>query len=449
MDRTDAPDTPMCPSLKTSREFFAAAVVIIVVGYAVILRQGWTLTRIDAIAGILAVVLWEYSFWLADPVPMTDALIKRDERLSQFAVFVMFLALYGITAGSDFSQYNAHVRQAFALIHGHTYFDAPYYIEHAHFEGHDYQLHPPMPSFMLMPFVTIWGMQTNQTIFSLVLGAIDVALAWRLLGKFPIDVNARIWLTTFFGTGTTIFYESISGGSWEVTMVAAVFFTLLALDEIFGQTRGALVGLWAACAALSRYDLAFVWPIFVVMVWFKRDSVVDVFKMAPGFILAALVYITLNEVRYHSIFDRGISLFVTPGTQLFGMRFIPDNLAVLFFSAPAVDDKFPYFHPTIGGQSILLTSPAFLLALRPSFRRLVPALLGIGALIGMTPAMFYFGNGASQFGARHFVQVYPFLLALMAMGIPRRVDQLTRILICASIFFITFGIWHIRVFGFG
>jgi len=450
MDRTDAPAGAMRPNLATSRGFLAAAVVFAVLGFAVILQRGWMLTRIDWISAILASAMFAYSYWMTDSQRLVaETVVKRDEIFSQLAVFAAFLVLYAITAGSDTSPFDAHVRQAVALVHGHVYIDAPNFIEHAHFAGHDYQLHPPMPSFLLMPFAAIWGMDTNQTMFSIVLGAICVALAWRMFGKFPIDVNARIWLTAFFGIGTIIWFEATSGGSWELTMVVAVLFTLLALDEVFGDARGALIGLWAACAALSRYDLAFVWPIYVLLVFIKRYSVTDVIKMAPGFMMAVIVYLTLNEVRYHSMFDQGAFLFVPPGTQFFGIKFIPGNIAILMFSAPAVDERFPYFHPTIGGQSILLTSPAFILALRPSFRRLTPVLIGLAALIGMTPVMLFFGSGASQFGARHFVQIYPFLLVLMAMGVPRRLDQLTRILIGASILFVVFGIWHIRVFGFG
>jgi hypothetical protein len=449
MDCTDAPAAAIGTKLSTSRILTAAAVAFVLVGYAVVLRHGWILTRIDYIAGIVALGALVYSFSIADPTPVTEAAIKRDEMLSQFAVFVAFLAVYAITAGSDTSPFNAHVRQAVALVHGHTYIEAPNFIEHAHFEGHDYQLHPPMPSFLLMPFAAIWGMDTNQTVFSIVLGAICVALAWRMFGKFPIDLNARIWLTAFFGFGTIIWFESTSGGSWELTMVVAVLFTLMALDETFGQARPVLVGLWAACAALARYDLAFVWPIYVLLIWLKRKSIADVLWMAPGFTMAAVVYVGLNEVRYHSLFDQGAFLFVPAGTQFFGVRYIPGNVAILLFSAPAVDERFPYFHPTIGGQSILLTSPAFLLALRPSFRRLTPTLLAIATLIGMTPVMLFFGSGASQFGARHYVQIYPFLLVLMAMGVPRRVDQFTRILIGVSIFFIAYGIWHIRIYNFG
>ena len=149
-------------------------------------------------------------------------------------------------------------------------------------------------------------------------------------------------------------------------MVVAVLFTLLALDEVFGEGRAALVALWGV-RGLSRYDLAFVWPIYVLLVFMKHYSVMDVLKMAPGFMMAAVIYITLNEVRYHSMFDQGAFLFVPPGTQFFGLKFIPGNIAILMFSAPAVDQRFPYFHPTIGGQAILLTSPAFILAFARAF----------------------------------------------------------------------------------
>ena len=128
---------------------------------------------------------------LKEPGRMTEELAaRRDEMLSQVAVFVAFLAFYAITAGSDSSPFNAHVRQAFALIHGHSYIDAPNYIEHAQIGAYSYQLHPILPALLLMPFAAIWGMDSNQAIFSIIVGALDVALAWRLLGRFRLTVNA-------------------------------------------------------------------------------------------------------------------------------------------------------------------------------------------------------------------------------------------------------------------
>ena len=143
MRRTDARATAMRPTLATSRQFLAAAVVIVVVGYAVILRHGWELSRIDWVSLIVAVGALAYSYWLPDSERfIAEKVARRDELLSQFAVFVLFLAFYSITAGWDTSPFNAHVRQAFAFIHGHTYIDAPNYIEHAQIGPYSYQLHP-------------------------------------------------------------------------------------------------------------------------------------------------------------------------------------------------------------------------------------------------------------------------------------------------------------------
>ena len=382
---------------------------------------------------------------------VAEQAIRRDELLSQFAVFVLFFAFYSLTAGSDTSPYNAHVRQAVAFIHGHTYIDAPNYIEHAQLGPYSYQLHPPLPAILLMPFAAIWGPNTNQSYFSIVVGALDVALAWRLLGRFRITLDARKWLTLFFGAGTIIWYESIDGSSWALSMTVAVMITLLALDEIFDKGRPAVVGFFAGVAALARYDLAFVWPVYLALLLFwRRRSIPELFWFLPGCALTGITYIAFNYARYHSIFDLGVASYLstTPdaGKSLFALRYLPNNLNTLFFMAPRIDTKFPYIYPTFGGQSILTTSPAFLLAFKASWRRLDVALVAAGALLAATPVLFYVGNGASQFGTRHFVHAFPFVLVLMALG-TRRMDQMSRVLIVISICLIAWGVSCIRFYG--
>ena len=436
------------PSLATSRKFFGFATIFVVVGYAFIIRHGWELTRLDWIAAILAVGGLAYSMRLKEPGRMTEeAAARRDEMLSQVAVFVAFLAFYAITAGSDSSPFNAHVRQAFALIHGHTYIDAPNYIEHAQIGAYSYQLHPILPALLLMPFAAIWGMDSNQAIFSIIVGALDVALAWRLLGRFRLTVNARTWLTVFFGAGTIVWYETIHGTSWGVSMVVAIAMTLIALDETFGEGRPAIVGIFAALAALARYDLAFVWPIYLALLFSRGRNIRDLTWFIPGCVAVGVVYVWFNEVRYHSMFDRGVFIFAPQGSHLFGWEHFAGNFYTLFFMSTRLDSSFPYIHPTFGGQALLLTSPAFLLALRPSFRKIQTALVGMAALIAMTPSLFYFTNGFAQYGTRHYLHTFPFLLILMAFGVHRRVDQMSRILIAASVLLIAFGVWHERFYG--
>ncbi len=172
--------------------------------------------------------------------------------------------------------------------------------------------------------------------------------------------------------------------------------------------------------------------------------------MAPGFALATAIYAGLNLSRYGSFFDRGVFIFGGAGATLFSAKYLPGNLYTLMFMAPSVNDKFPYFHPGFGGQALILTSPAFVLALRPSLRRPEPALLLIAALIAMTPSLFYWTNGFAQYGTRHYLHAFPFLLAMMALGLPGgRADQLTKILIVWSVVLVAFGVWHVQLYGFG
>ncbi len=437
--------TRTAPTLADCRRWLAAGLVTAVVGVIVMWRLAEYPNRLLVASGLVAFVTLYVSYTIR-AVELTPALI---EALSEFAVFAMFLAFYAATAGNDSSPFNAHIRQAYSFLHGHIWIDAPYYIEHAQVGAFSYQLHPLLPAFLLMPVVAVWGMNTSQTVVSIVFGALDAALAWRMLGRFRLTNNARVWLTVFFGAGTILWSESINGGSWEVSMVVAIAFTFLALDETLGAARPLWIGLYAGLAALARYDLAFVWPFYVVLVYGRAPKIRDLLGFIPGFALAAIVYVVFNELRYHSLFDRGVFIFAPPGSRLFALEHFPGNLYTLLFMAPSVNSTFPYIHPTFGGQALILTSPAFLLALRPSFGKFETAIVGLAALVAMTPSLFYFTNGFSQFGTRHYLHAFPFLLVLMAIGVHRRVDQLTRILIVASVVLIAFGVWHIRWYGYG
>jgi hypothetical protein len=97
-------------------------------------------------------------------------------------VFVLVLIIYSASY-FDKSPFTAHVYQAVAFLHGHAWVDSPDYIERAVVDGRRYQLHPPLPAIMLMPFVAVFGLNTNQNWFAIVVGALDAALMWRLLGK--------------------------------------------------------------------------------------------------------------------------------------------------------------------------------------------------------------------------------------------------------------------------
>ncbi|HUY26993.1 MAG TPA: hypothetical protein VMV27_06195 [Candidatus Binataceae bacterium] len=369
------------------------------------------------------------------------------ERWCTFAVFVAFLAVYAVTMFEP-SPYNEQVRQAVAFIHGHTYIDAPQsFLEHAQIGPYSYALHPPLPAIMLMPFTAIWGMNTNQTEFSVVVGALDVVLAWFLLGKFRLSNRSRVWLTVFFGLGNVLWYETVVGTTWALPMNTSLIFTLLALIELFGQARPFWVGNWAALATLGRYDLALAAPIYAILLIAKGRRIIEIFEMVPGYLAVGVIFVGLNEVRFNSFFDQGVLLTGPRNAPVFALRYLPGNLYTVLFMAPTVNGIFPYIHPVFSGQALTLTSPAFVLALRPSFKRLTVSMMGLAAVLVSIPSLVCYANGFAQFGTRHYIPAFPFLLVMMAIGMPRRTDQLTKILICVSIFLVAFGVWQVRMWG--
>ncbi len=374
-----------------------------------------------------------------------------------FAIFTVALVLYGATAAPP-TPFNEPVRQAFAFLHGHAFVDAPPYMEHVVVNGRSYLLHPPLSAILLMPAVAIWGLATNQTAVSVVLGAISVALAWRMLTRVGLGLSARLWLTAFFALGTTFWYEATLGNSWDFVLAASIPFTLAALDEIFGSARPIPVAIFAGLAALARYDLVLAWPAYLLMLAARGRSLRDIARTIPVFAAVAIVFVAFNRVRYGTPTDIGLWLwyshdhyrFSRPGGP-FALRDLPFNLYTALFMAPAYTDTFPWIRPKMMGQALILTSPAFLLALRPSFLKPLPILLALAIILTMGPGLTVYANGFAQFGARYWLQVYPFMLALIALGLPDREspDQLTMILVAASILFAASGMWTVRLLGFG
>jgi hypothetical protein len=366
---------------------------------------------------------------------------------STLAVFCVFLAFYAVTGFAE-TGYNEQVRQALAFLHGHTYIDAPEnsYIEYYQVGIHKYALQPPLPAVFLMPLAAIWGIDAPQTAFSMILGAFDVALAWRLLGKFRLNLNARVWLTLFFGAGTVFWYQAIQGRTWDIPFVVAVLFTLAALIETFGNARPLWLGIFGGLAALSRYELVLIGPVYAALAYTRGRRIGELLWMAPGFAMAGVAFAGFNEIRYGSFFDTGILAF-GPNVPRLGLQYLPGNLYTIFFIAPQMNTTFPYLHPIGMGQALTFTSPAFVLALRADCRQAPTLMIWLATILASGAALLWYANGYSQFGTRLYLQAFPFLLVLMALGTRRRADQLTRILIGTSIALVTFGMWHIHMWG--
>ena len=161
------------------------------------------------------------------------------------------LAAYWLPGSDRF--YNHFVWQAMAFLNGTAVIDWP--VELGFPRGNDWMQDvypmseltgdpstpgallpfPPLPAILLMPFVALWGLATDIRAVSVVLGAINVGLAWWALGRLEITRRVRLATTIFFGFGTVFWYAAQLGTTWFFAHVAAITFILLAVGVALGS----------------------------------------------------------------------------------------------------------------------------------------------------------------------------------------------------------------------
>jgi hypothetical protein len=412
-------------------------------------------------------------------------------------IFFLTLAAYALSARvwmHAVSLAPHYVYLAQSLLHGHIDLIQlpPTTYDLLSFNGRWFVAGSPMPSLLMLPFVAIFGVGFSDVWFSVVLGAIDVALVYALLGVFThhgdteaqrqekstlrlsvsvaISENARRWITLLFALGTPFWYLASLSTYWFTAHVVVVFFALLATHEALTRQRWFLVGLWLACAGFARPTALFLTPFFLIIMLYaaRRSSLrftAYVLRALLPFVLALSlgigVHFAYNYARFRSFTDFGYA-YVTGADNItsvyaryggFNPRFVPCNLAVSLLAPPEVNGVVPTFitdacayllegvnlsdasapiTPNPLGMSVFLATPALLLIFA-AFKR-DPLILAawIGLLTTLIPLWFYHNTGSLQFGWRYLFDAAPMWIILLAAGI-QKVTRLKQGLILVSI----------------
>ncbi|HEY4751902.1 MAG TPA: hypothetical protein VIH37_01380, partial [Candidatus Limnocylindrales bacterium] len=62
---------------------------------------------------------------------------------------------------------------------------------------------PPLPAIVLLPFVAVFGLFTDQGAIAILLAALGVLATWWMLGGLNLRLSTRVVVTLIFATGTT------------------------------------------------------------------------------------------------------------------------------------------------------------------------------------------------------------------------------------------------------
>jgi hypothetical protein len=443
---------------------------------------------------------------------LTEPLAGRLDALPALAVGLVLvgiaLAAFWLPGTDRF--YNHFVWQADAFLHGratiswpvppsadnpgNAYFQDVYPVRDATGQTIGALLpFPPLPAIVLMPFVAIWGLTTDHRAVSVALGAVDVGIAWWALGRLAVSRRIRLATALFFAFGTVFWYAAQLGTTWFFAHVVAVTFALLAVGLALGGDRTAddepdglppwravagdvvaalrapwrlldgrqfVAGLLFGLACLARLTVVFAAPFFVLVgsggSWLRRGASAALGAAIPLALLLGYNVATTGHV-FHPGYDYQYQLEASgypsldyhPDWSIEDLRYLPQNLGILFISGPSIlpdplpttlgtpgdpactapgatrglfDKDCPIAEPQAIGMSILLTSPAYLLlipALRGGRSRLVAGGFLAVVAIGLVNLM-HFSQGWVQFGYRFSNDFVPFALPLVAIGMARR-----------------------------
>jgi hypothetical protein len=398
----------------------------------------------------------------------------------------LVFVVYHWTAGPGLAHQSAQphfVLLASAMLHGRLWLDplrAARLGDITPYAGHYYVSFPPMPAFLLLPFVAVAGTRFNDTLFSVCLGALDVGLCYLLVRRLsrpgfagpglPIGQGAAIIVALALGLGTVLFYSAVTATVWYLAHVVAVTFLLLYLLECAGRGRPLVAGLTLAAAFLARTP-----AIFGLLFWCLlalRDTptrarlAVALPRFAAPLALAVAFLLWQNQVRFGSPTDFGyykmhIAGQLAPRLRAHGQfspAFLPDNLKALFLDPPLVARvNLPVWLGIIGGPAGLLrmftsrlggslpfpitfdpwgtglwaVSPVLLLGLRLPRRPDLPLWLAawLSAVVIAIPDLLYYNTGWGQYGYRFLLDFAPFLMVVLAMSLRRPQALAVRLLV--------------------
>jgi hypothetical protein len=340
--------------------------------------------------------------------------------------------------------------------------------------GRWYVAFPPLPAFLMVPWVAIFG-GINTVVFSALVGALNVVLVLLLLqalsrqGWSSFSDTDNLWIAILFAFGTVHWVLSTQGTVWFLAQICALTFAALSVYVAVRQNSPLLAGAALALAMLARPNIILMAPLLLaVAVQHRRDrpSAQDEragltkwsFLAALPLLLAGAGLLLYNWLRFGALFDFGYrTANVAP--QLveelnqygqFHIHYILQNLKIMLFAtpewAPGPAGQLR-LAPNGLGMSLFLTTPAFLYLF---FARRISALT-IGAWIStgllLLPLITYYNPGWHQFGYRFSLDFTIPLLVWLAAGLKDGPSWILKGLIVLSVLINAWGtVWFVGLY---
>lgn len=333
------------------------------------------------------------------------------------------------------------------------------------FNNHAYLYWPPLPSILMLPLVSLFGTKISDILILAITAAFPPLLLFLILKELrkikliKIKENFIALLSLFFAFGTCYFSISVQGTVWFTSQIVALLVFLLALLFIirFSRTNKLIDFLIAsftfAAIAFARMTLLATFPLFVYFI-FKRKRAF-IFPFLIIFITSLILLGVYNFKRFNSFWETGLkfhnmNLRYRDNFLKFGplsLTYLPHNFFYTIINPLMVTSQFPFVNPDPEGNSLLITSPLFLLLFLSLVkkvkltkqRKTFSGIVFLTLVLTVLPILCYLGSGWFQFGNRYLLDCVPLAIILLAIILPLIPKRLFYILFFTSIIINTLG----------
>lgn len=337
---------------------------------------------------------------------------------------------YGTSASSDVTYFDVLAR---SFLDGHLSLPTPASkLDLTVRRGQYFVPFPPLPALLMLPFVAVLGVDGfNSVVFACVVGGLTTASVHLLLRAVRARGLAHVtdatihWLTGAWAFGSVAWYMSMQGSVWFLGQTTAALFASLALLAAVRRRpwwSAALLGI----AMIGRPTLVLMLPALVLLVADSRtrsEWVRPLWRMLVPVLVVMIGFAGYNQARFGSVTEFGyarqrvaqqVSMRLKQQGQ-FDLSFVPENTWAALVAGPHWNSETDSFEPDPWGMSILITTPAVLLALRAR-RRLATVALWSGIGLVAVPLLTYYNTGWWQFGYRFALDLMPMLWVVMLIG---------------------------------
>jgi hypothetical protein len=383
---------------------------------------------------------------------------------------VMLLAVWPTADLSLGGDHYIHLARRFAS--GFINVDdlAPKYRDYVAWNGHKYLPFGPVPAALLAPFIFLGGAGIPLVFYGYAVGILNVLIFQRVLKRMSVTGERNRWMVLLYFGGTVYLSVTLAGISTFFAHIVTTLFLLLAILESLGRRRFLLVGLCIGLAAGSRMTAAFSLPFFVYLAWRgksssktdkARDMLASLALLAAGLAVPMMLLAAYNHARFGDPAETGFGLALlysqvlqdARSNGLFSLAHVPKNLFMMLLQGPVAAGgegsavlRFPYITPSPWGMSLFLTTPALVYAFRASLKDHVVRASWLAIALTLIPIVTYYGIGYVQFGYRYSLDFMPFLMLLVARGLPPVMTRASMALIAASVIIniwgaITLSVW--------